>query len=164
MVHNVAAILWSQFVVATYDAISMLNVLYFYINTFRSMSAVPNMDVFCSLLMSGAVFLLLSFSYFKRFSSLLLLLLLVVVVVVAVAVVLYRSRRCQVQKDACITYLFYFWRNSPQWARASSVMRFLDHTQRRTTVGRTPLDERPARRRDLYLTTHNIHDRHPRLR
>ena len=22
-----------------------------------------------------------------------------------------------------------FWRNSPQWARASSFMRFLDHTQ-----------------------------------
>ena len=29
---------------------------------------------------------------------------------------------------------------------------FLDHTQRRSTVGRTPLDERSARRRDLYLT------------
>jgi hypothetical protein len=28
-----------------------------------------------------------------------------------------------------------------QWARASSFTRFLDHTQRRTTVGRTPLDE-----------------------
>jgi len=27
---------------------------------------------------------------------------------------------------------------------------FLDHTQRRSTVGRTPLDERSARRRDLY--------------
>jgi len=26
---------------------------------------------------------------------------------------------------------------------------FLDHTQRRTTVGRTPLDERSVRRRDL---------------
>jgi len=31
---------------------------------------------------------------------------------------------------------------------------FLDHTQRCTTVGKTPLDERSARRRDLYLTTH----------
>ena len=30
---------------------------------------------------------------------------------------------------------------------------FLDHTQRHTTVGRTPLDGRSARRRDLYLTT-----------
>jgi hypothetical protein len=36
---------------------------------------------------------------------------------------------------------------------------FLDHTQRRTTVGRTPLDEWSARRRSLYLTTHNIHNR-----
>jgi len=32
------------------------------------------------------------------------------------------------------------------------------HT-RRTTVGRTPLDEWSARRRDLYLTIHNIHKR-----
>ena len=37
---------------------------------------------------------------------------------------------------------------------------FLDHTQRRTTIGRTPLDERSARRRrDLYLTTHDTHNR-----
>ena len=36
---------------------------------------------------------------------------------------------------------------------------FLDHTQRRTTVGRTPLDERSARRRDLYLKTHSTHNR-----
>ena len=38
-------------------------------------------------------------------------------------------------------------------------MRFLYHTQRRTTVGRTPLDEWPACRRDFYLTTHNTHNR-----
>ena len=36
---------------------------------------------------------------------------------------------------------------------------FLDHTQRRTTVDRTPLEERSARRRDLCLTTHNTHNR-----
>ena len=36
---------------------------------------------------------------------------------------------------------------------------FLDHTQRRTTVGRTLLDEWSARRRDLYLTTHNTYNR-----
>ena len=36
---------------------------------------------------------------------------------------------------------------------------FLDHTQRRTTVGKTPLDEWSARRRDLYLTTHDTHNR-----
>jgi hypothetical protein len=36
---------------------------------------------------------------------------------------------------------------------------FLDHTQRRSTVGRTSLDEWSARRRDLYLTTHSTHNR-----
>ena len=41
---------------------------------------------------------------------------------------------------------------------ASSFTRFLDHT-RHTTVGRTPLDEWSARRRDLYLTTRNTHNR-----
>ena len=46
---------------------------------------------------------------------------------------------------------------SPQWAMASSFTRFPDHTQRRTTFGRIPLDEWPARRWDLYLTTHNTH-------
>ena len=35
----------------------------------------------------------------------------------------------------------------------------LDHTQRRSTVGRTPLDEWSARRRDLYLTTQDTHNR-----
>jgi hypothetical protein len=42
---------------------------------------------------------------------------------------------------------------------ASSILRFLDHTQRRTTVGRTPLNEWSARRSDLYLTTWNTHNR-----
>jgi hypothetical protein len=36
---------------------------------------------------------------------------------------------------------------------------FLDHTQRRNTVGRTPLDECSARRRNLYLTTYDNHNR-----
>jgi hypothetical protein len=44
-------------------------------------------------------------------------------------------------------------------AMASSFTRSLDHTQRRTTIGRTPLDEWSARRRDLYLTTHNTPNR-----
>jgi len=44
-------------------------------------------------------------------------------------------------------------------AMASSFLRFLDHTQRRITVGRTPLDAWLARHRELYLTTHNTHNR-----
>jgi len=55
-----------------------------------------------------------------------------------------------------IASLVRFRRDSPHWARASSFTKFLDRTQRLTTVGRTPLDEWSARRRDLYLTKHNI--------
>ena len=56
--------------------------------------------------------------------------------------------------------LYYFtMAYSLQWARATSIFRFLDQTQRRTTVGTTPLDEWSARRRDPYLTKHNTHNR-----
>ena len=55
--------------------------------------------------------------------------------------------------------LYSLWRNSPTRARASSFLRFLDHTKWHTTVGRTPLDEGSAIRRDLYLTTHNTDKR-----
>ena len=71
------------------------------------------------------------------------------------AVVHFRSR-------GTLNILFFFlWRCDPMRVKASSFLRFLDHTQRRTTVGRTPLDESSARRRDLYLSTHNTHNKHP---
>ena len=54
---------------------------------------------------------------------------------------------------------FFIWRNSPQWARVSSFTRFLDRIERRITVGKTPLDECSARRRDLYRKTHNTPNR-----
>ena len=54
---------------------------------------------------------------------------------------------------------FSLWRCDATRTRASSLRRFLDHTQRRNTASRTPLDEWSARRRDLYLTTHNTHNR-----
>jgi hypothetical protein len=59
------------------------------------------------------------------------------------------------------TYMNYYflWRCCPTRAMASSVLRFLGHTQRHTTVGSTPLDEWSARRSDLYMTTHNTHNR-----
>jgi hypothetical protein len=56
---------------------------------------------------------------------------------------------------------FFYGLCNPTRVMASSFLRFLDHTQRRTTVGRTPLYERSARRKDLYLTTHNNHNKHP---
>ena len=51
---------------------------------------------------------------------------------------------------------FFLWRYNPERAMASSYLRFLDHTQRRTTAGRSPTDDWLVRRWDLYLTTHNI--------
>jgi len=58
-----------------------------------------------------------------------------------------------------VNFYFFLWRCNPTRVMASSFLMFLDHTQRRTTGGRTPLDEWSARRRDLYLTTHNTHNR-----
>jgi hypothetical protein len=46
-------------------------------------------------------------------------------------------------------WFFFLRRRAPMRAMAFSFMRFLDHTQRRTTVGRTFLDEWSARLRDL---------------
>ena len=56
-------------------------------------------------------------------------------------------------------FAIFFGATAPQWVRTSSFTRFLDHTQRLATFGRTSLDEWPVRRRDLYLTTHNTHKR-----
>jgi len=51
----------------------------------------------------------------------------------------------QLEIEACLLSLFSLlvclWRDSSQCARNSSLTSFLDHTQRRTTLGRTPLDE-----------------------
>jgi len=69
------------------------------------------------------------------------------------------------RKVISITHLYVVFvcfvlaRQPPQWARVSSFLRFLNHKQRSITVGRTPLDEWSARRRDLYLTTHNTYNR-----
>jgi hypothetical protein len=56
-------------------------------------------------------------------------------------------------------FFFVLWRCDPTRVMVFSFLMFLDHTRRRTTVGRTPLDEWSARRRDLYLRTHNTHNR-----
>ena len=58
-----------------------------------------------------------------------------------------------------IMLIFFYGKTAAQWAMASLFARFLDHTQRRITVGRTPLDEWSARRTDLYLPTHKTHNR-----
>jgi len=49
--------------------------------------------------------------------------------------------------ENCLLLVYYaamwfdFFAIALQWARASSFTRFLDHKKRRTTVGRTPLEE-----------------------
>jgi hypothetical protein len=54
---------------------------------------------------------------------------------------------------------FLFDTSAPQWAKASSFTRFVDHTQQSTTVSSNPLDEWLAPRRHLYLTTHSNQNR-----
>jgi hypothetical protein len=44
-------------------------------------------------------------------------------------------------------------------SRCTRFLLSLDHTQTHTTVGRTPLDEGSACRRDLYLTTQTLYKR-----
>ena len=55
------------------------------------------------------------------------------------------------------------WLCGPMGAMASSFLTFLDHTQQCITVHRTPLDAWSACLRDLYLTTHNTHNRQPSM-
>jgi hypothetical protein len=54
-----------------------------------------------------------------------------------------------------LSFLVALWSNA---GYGSSFMRFPNHT-RRTKIGRTPLDEWSARRRHLYVTTHDTHKR-----
>ena len=58
--YGVTAILLFLFMVLI-SLVSVLNLLYFYISTFRSMCAVPNMDVFCSSLTSWFPGMLLTY-------------------------------------------------------------------------------------------------------
>ena len=50
---------------------------------------------------------------------------------------------CKIETTGYVFVLFvcFLWRCGPMRARASSFLRFLDHTQRRIRVGRTPLGE-----------------------
>ena len=77
----------------------------------------------------------------------------------------------QTDRYLCLWYIFvsisksfFFGGGSAtqRWAWAPHSWGFLDHTQQRTTVGRTPLEEWSARLRDLYLTTQTLTtDKHP---
>ena len=58
--YSVAAILLLPFMVLI-SLVPVLNLLYFYISTFRSMCAVPNMAVFCTSLTSCFPVMLLTY-------------------------------------------------------------------------------------------------------
>jgi hypothetical protein len=57
---------------------------------------------------------------------------------------------------------FYIGATAPSRPRPPHYRGFII-TLRHTTFCRTPLDEGPARRRDLYLTTHNTLKRQPSM-
>jgi hypothetical protein len=57
-----------------------------------------------------------------------------------------------------ISIRFFSCFDSPQWAMSLPCRNFWI-TLRHTTLGRTSLDKWLAHRRDLYLTTHNMHER-----
>jgi hypothetical protein len=56
-------------------------------------------------------------------------------------------------------YFFSLWRFVPIPGHGLPLRGFAFTLIGHTTLGRTPLDEWSARRRDLYLTTHNSHNR-----
>jgi hypothetical protein len=75
---------------------------------------------------------------------------------------LFFERQSYIYSISIYIYIFFFfvWLDSLIRAWASSFRRgFMITHIRHTKLGRTPLDEGPARRRDLYLTTHNTHKR-----
>ena len=61
------------------------------------------------------------------------------------------------EQEVCFVNFFFPMAQQPLVGRSLIVES--SRSLRRTTVGRTPLDEWSARRRDLYLTTHNTHNR-----
>jgi len=67
--------------------------------------------------------------------------------------------RCNLNAYAWYPFCFFVWRCDPMQAMASLFLTFLDHTQRRITIGRSPLDGWSPRRRDLYLTTRDTRNK-----
>jgi hypothetical protein len=64
-----------------------------------------------------------------------------------------------VKRERILMLLFFLWRCDPTRVMTFSFLKILDHIQRRTTVGRTSLEEWSAHRRDLYLTTQHSHQK-----
>ena len=69
-----------------------------------------------------------------------------------------------VKRGFILFIYFLLWRCDPPRVMASSFLRFSrSHATTHRSRGRTPLDKGSARRRGLYLTTHNTHNRQTSL-
>jgi hypothetical protein len=72
----------------------------------------------------------------------------------------FRVRKTCLITEVCDIFLSQSFPLLPTCSQqVSRVLFSLDYTQTHTTVGRTPLDEGSARRRDLYLTTRTLYNR-----
>ena len=74
-----------------------------------------------------------------------------------------QSFMCQYIYIYIYIYVFFLMAQQPLVQKASSLSRLQDHTQLHTTLGRTPLDERSARRIETSTCQHTplTRDRHP---
>ena len=75
--HGVAAVLLFLFMVLI-SLLAVFNLLYFYISTFRSMCAVPNMAVFCSSLTSWFPGMLLT--YFVNVFVIVIIIIIIIII------------------------------------------------------------------------------------
>ena len=73
-----------------------------------------------------------------------------------------RCLRCENLRSTVCLFVC-FRRDSPPLCQGLLIHE-VSRSQRRTTVGRTPLEEWSASHRDLYLTTHNTHNRQSSMR
>jgi len=72
----------------------------------------------------------------------------------------YKNSTSSSSSESKFNILFLFWRSSPPVGHGLLIHEVSrSHTTTHTTVRRTPLDKWSPRRRDLYLTTHNTHNR-----
>jgi hypothetical protein len=91
----VPAVMWLQFIVQVM-LFPMIKVLYFYISTSRSMCAVPNMAVFCSLLMSSSPVLLLRY-FLNDFGMVTVarIIIIIIIIIIIAYYISYLQRRMQ---------------------------------------------------------------------
>ena len=87
--YDFAAILLFLFMVLI-SLVSVLNLLYFYISTFRNMCAMPNMAVFCSSLTSWFPGMLLT--YFLNVFEIIIIIIIVIIIITIIIILTSKFR------------------------------------------------------------------------